>query len=159
MPNVLAVTTDARALHNATAEKLTADALTQLMDAGIDRIYLKIDSTMRGSIPGQIAGALAAWQTKHPAASAVVCPAYPRMGRAVVANQLRVNGQPVEHSPIGRDPVTPVTASDLALLIPDSSHVAAEHISQNSAPVVSVDASSDADLGSIAAAIAAAGLL
>ena len=106
--SVLAVTTDSRALDNATAEKLTADALSRLIAAGVDRIYLKIDSTMRGSVPGQIAGALAVWRTKYPAASAVVCPAYPRMGRTVVANQLLVNGQPVEQSSIGRDPVTPV---------------------------------------------------
>ena len=82
-PSVLAVTTDARALDNAAAEQRTSDALARLLDAGINRIYLKIDSTMRGSVPGQIAGALAVWRETHPNAFAVVCPAYPRMGRTV----------------------------------------------------------------------------
>ena len=58
----------------------TADAVNALMNAGVDRVFLKIDSTMRGSVPGQVAGALAAWRTRHPDARAVVCPAYPRDG-------------------------------------------------------------------------------
>jgi uncharacterized protein YgbK (DUF1537 family) len=154
---LVAVTTDARALDNRTAERLTADALTQLIDAGVDRVYLKIDSTMRGSVPGQIAGALAVWRMKHPGASAVVCPAYPRMGRTVVRNHVLVNGQPVEQSSIGSDPVSPVRMSDLRLLIPGSSQIEAERISQNSAPVVTTDAISDEDLATIAAAIADVG--
>ena len=154
---VFAITTDARALDNASAESLTTDALLQLLDARVDRLYLKIDSTMRGSVPGQISGALEGWRTKYPAASAVVCPAYPRMGRTVVANQVQVHGQPIELSSIGRDPVTPVTASDLAVLIPGSLRVAPERISQRPAPVVTVDATSNDDLAKIASAIAAAG--
>ena len=50
-------------------QELTAGAVAQLMDAGVDRIYLKIDSTMRGSVAGQIDGALAVWRTRHPDAS------------------------------------------------------------------------------------------
>jgi uncharacterized protein YgbK (DUF1537 family) len=155
--NLVAVTSDSRALDNATAEKLTADALAHLMQAGVDRIYLKIDSTMRGSVPGQIAGVLAAWRKKHSNAFAVVCPAYPRMGRTVVGNHLLVNGQPVERSSIGCDPVSPVTMSDLSRLIPGSSQIAPDRIPLNSAPVVTADASSDEDLTTIAAAIADVG--
>ena len=156
-PKVFALTTDARTLDNASAQKLTAEALEQLIEAGVDHLYLKIDSTMRGSIPGQISGALEVWRTKYPAASAVVCPAYPRMGRTVVANQAQVDGGPVELSSIGRDPVTPVSISNLAVLIPGSSQVAPERISQQRAPIVTVDAGSDDDLAKIASAIAAAG--
>jgi uncharacterized protein YgbK (DUF1537 family) len=150
---LVAVTTDSRALDNAAAEQLTADALTQLMILGIDRIYLKIDSTMRGSVPGQIAGALAAWRTKHHDAFAVACPAYPRMGRTVVANHLLVNGRPVEQSAIGNDPVSPVKTGNMSLLIPGSLQTARERISQNTAPVMTADATSDQDLAAIAVAI------
>jgi D-threonate/D-erythronate kinase len=154
---VLAVTTDSRALSNASAEKLTADALCQLMDAGVDRIYLKIDSTMRGSVPGQIAGALAVWRTRYANASAVVCPAYPRMGRTVAANRVLVYGQPVHQSSFGVDPVSPVNTNDLASLIPDSLPAAASHISQALAPIVVTDATSDEDLANIADQIVGAG--
>ena len=143
--SVVAVTTDCRALSNETAEKLTADALTALMNAGADRVFLKIDSTMRGSVPGQVAGALAAWRTRHPDARAVVCPAYPRMGRTVESNRLLVRGEPVEGTAFGRDPVTPVKTSDMAELLPVS-------------PSIRIfDAASDADLMVIAESISSAG--
>jgi uncharacterized protein YgbK (DUF1537 family) len=141
----LAVTTDCRALSNDAAEKLTCDALIALMNAGADRVFLKIDSTMRGSVPGQVAGALTAWRTRHPDARAVVCPAYPAMGRTVQSNLLRVNGDPVEHTAFGRDPVSPVATSDMAVLLPGSPHITI------------ADASTDADLAAIAASISDAG--
>src|SRR6185503_4703551 len=88
---VIAVTTDCRALDDDTAHARTRDALNQLIDAGVDRVFLKIDSTMRGSVRGQISGALEAWRTRYADARAIVCPAYPRMGRTVQAGQLLVN--------------------------------------------------------------------
>ncbi|HUP40005.1 MAG TPA: four-carbon acid sugar kinase family protein [Vicinamibacterales bacterium] len=142
---VVAVTTDSRALTNDVAEQLTADALTALMNAGADRVFLKIDSTMRGSVPGQVAGALGAWRTRHPDARALVCPAYPAMGRTVQSNVLLVNGEPVERTVFGRDPVSPVTTSDMAVLLPRSPHITV------------LDASTDTDLMAIAASITAAG--
>jgi uncharacterized protein YgbK (DUF1537 family) len=142
---VTAVTTDCRALSNEAAEKITADALTSLMNAGIDRVFLKIDSTMRGSVQGQIAGALAAWRTRYPDARAIVCPAYPRMGRTVESNRLLVHGEAVEHTVIGRDPVTPVTTSDMSALLPGSAEIRV------------VDAATDADLTTIAESISAGG--
>jgi D-threonate/D-erythronate kinase len=155
--SVLAITTDCRPLDNSTAEKVTADAVSRLIAADADRIFLKVDSTMRGSVPGQIAGALAAWQMKYPTASAVVCPAYPRMGRTVVANQLLVNGQPVDQSSIGRDPVTPVRTSDLAVLLPGSLNLRVQHLEHRAGAIVTVDAPSEAELGTIASAIASLG--
>ena len=143
--SVVAVTTDSRALTNNAAEHATADALTALMNAGADRVFLKIDSTMRGSVPGQVAGALAAWRTRHPDARALVCPAYPAMGRTVQSNVLLVNGEPVERTAFGRDPVSPVTTSDMAVLLASSPHI------------IVVDASTDTDLMAIAASITEAG--
>ena len=165
---VIAVTTDCRALDHATAEQLTATAVAQLVEAGIDRIYLKIDSTLRGSVPGQIAGALSVWRKKYPDATAVVCPAYPRMGRTVEDNRLLVDGRPVEQSAIGRDPVTPVTTSDLAALIPGSQCLdgpakAGPHragyalLGTHSASILTVDAGTDDQLAAIASTVAAAG--
>jgi D-threonate/D-erythronate kinase len=156
-PKVFALTTDARALDNASAEKVTADAVRQLMNVGVDHIYLKIDSTMRGSVSGQIAGAISAWRSQHANAFAVVCPAYPRMGRTVVANHVLVSGQPVQHSAIGRDPVTPVTTSDLARLLPSSARARAEDLAHVSSSIVTVDAESTGDLANLASAIIAAG--
>jgi uncharacterized protein YgbK (DUF1537 family) len=142
---VIAVTTDSRAVADEVAERRTAEALPSLMRAGIDRVFLKIDSTMRGSVKGQVAGALSAWRTRHPDARAIVCPAYPRMGRTVEANRLLVHGQPVEHTAFGRDPVTPVHTSDMTKLVPASPHISV------------ADAATDSALLEIAASISAAG--
>jgi uncharacterized protein YgbK (DUF1537 family) len=142
---VVGVTTDSRALSNEAAEKLTADAMSALMSAGADVVFLKIDSTLRGSVQGQVAGVLKAWRTRHPDARAVVCPAYPAMGRTVVSNRLLVHGEPVDRTAFGRDPVSPVTTSDMAALLPGSPSISV------------VDASTDADLMAIAASISAAG--
>jgi uncharacterized protein YgbK (DUF1537 family) len=136
--SIIAVTTDCRALPNAAAEKSTGDALTSLMKLGVDHVFLKIDSTMRGSVPGQVAGALAAWRARYPEARAVVCPAYPKMGRTVESNRLLVHKEPVERTPIGNDPVTPVKTSDMAILLPPSSAIDTR------------DAATDADLMAIA---------
>jgi uncharacterized protein YgbK (DUF1537 family) len=143
--SVIAVTTDSRALANAVAEQRTSDVLLALMDAGADRVFLKIDSTMRGSVPGQVAGALAAWRTRHPDARAVVCPAYPAMRRTVESNRLLVNGEPVERTAFGRDPVSPVATSDMSVLLPASPHISVR------------DAATEADLTAIAESISASG--
>ncbi len=143
--SVIAVTTDCRALDDDTAHARTRDALSQLIEAGIDRVFLKIDSTMRGSVRGQISGALEAWRTRYADARAIVCPAYPRMGRTVQASQLLVHGEPVELTAIGRDPVTPVKTSIMSALIPVSPSITL------------ADAATDEDLVALAGAIAAAG--
>ncbi len=143
--SVIAVTTDCRALDDDTAHARTRDALNQLIEAGVDRVFLKIDSTMRGSVRGQIAGALEAWRTRYADARAIVCPAYPRMGRTVQANQLLVHGEPVELTAIGRDPVTPVKTSIMSALIPVTPSIAL------------ADAATDDDLVALADTIDAAG--
>jgi uncharacterized protein YgbK (DUF1537 family) len=153
----LAITTDARAADDTTAAELTAQAMAQLMRAGVERIFLKIDSTMRGSVPGQIAGALTAWQTRYPAARAIVCSAYPQMGRTVSSNRLHVDGTPVEHTAIGRDPVTPVGTSDMASLIPGSRYSSVEEVARSSQLIATVDARTDDDLARLASAIDAGG--
>ncbi|MFC4244986.1 four-carbon acid sugar kinase family protein [Gryllotalpicola reticulitermitis] len=86
----VAMTTDVRPLSETDASTRTAAAVTELIRAGAERLYLKIDSTLRGSVRGQISGALAAWTTVEPGAFAVVCPAYPAMGRTVVNGELFV---------------------------------------------------------------------
>jgi uncharacterized protein YgbK (DUF1537 family) len=142
---VFALTTDSRALPDGAAEQRTFEALGLLIQIGIDRVFLKIDSTMRGSVAGQIRGALAAWRTRYEDAHAIVCPAYPRMGRTVESGQLLVHGEPVDRMAIGRDPVSPVKTSDMRQLSP-------------AAPSISIaDAAGDEALHDLARTIVEAG--
>lgn len=153
---VYAVSTDCRP-HPAQAAARTATAIGAARAQGVARLYLKIDSTMRGSVQEQIAGALSAW---HDGAVAVICPAYPAMGRTIEQGRLLVNGIPVNDTPSGRDPVCPVATADMGALLPQAlllpcaeAQTLADNIRTSGAAQVVVDAKSDADLAHIARAI------
>ncbi len=159
---LLAVTTDSRGLADDEARDATIQAVEAVQRLGATRLFLKIDSTMRGSVRGQVAGALQAWRRRWPDAVAVVCPAYPSMGRTVAAGVLLVDGVPVAESGLRDDPVTPALTSELGELLPGSVPLSrfgagsAEALAHGSprAGVLTADAQTDADLQELAEAIA-----
>ncbi|NJQ15010.1 four-carbon acid sugar kinase family protein [Streptomyces bohaiensis] len=155
-----AVSTDSRALDHRDAAAATRAAVAAEQPAPGDHLYLKTDSTLRGSVPAQIAGALAAAPDD---AVVVLAPAYPAMGRTVHDGRLLVHGESVTLSPAGRDPVTPVTSDLLTELVPGAVPVpvaptaaawarAIEAASRHGA-VVAADAGTDAELARLAEAI------
>ncbi len=162
--NVYAVSTDTRA-NLAQAAEITAKTVQGAMKNGVNRLYLKIDSTMRGSVSGQIGGAVQAWQSQYDNAVAVICPAYPVMGRTIENGRLLVNGVPVQDTPSGKDAICPVLTEIMTELLPgsvslpcnDNPQALAEAITASGASQVIVDAKSEADLDQIAAAIALIG--
>jgi D-threonate/D-erythronate kinase len=117
-PAVIALTTGARATSADEAADRTAAAVRHLLGRGVDRLFLKIDSTVRGSVPGQIRGALSAWNAGTLPAVAVICPAFPQLGRTVVGGTVLVDGVPLARTAAADDPVTPVTESRLDVLLP-----------------------------------------
>lgn len=161
--SVVAVVTDARAQAVDTARAATASAVVGLRESGVRRLFLKIDSTLRGSVIGQVNGALDGWSQEHPDAIAVVCSAYPAMGRTIENGHILVDGEGVHTTAIGRDPVTPVITSELAELLPGSVGIrlssadAAENAARletAGSRIVTVDAITDEDLARLAEAIA-----
>ena len=159
---VFAVSTDSRAQSD--AHSRTAQAAQAALQQGIARLYLKIDSTMRGSVRAQIAGALHTWQTRHPHAVAIICPAYPAMGRTIEHGQLLVHGIPVPETPSGQDAICPVSSADMHTLLPEAivlpcaeASALAEHIRSSGARQIVIDAQSETDLQQIAQAIALLG--
>ena len=156
-PTVLAVSTGARPLPDDEAAARTADAVDAVVAAGAERLYLKVDSTVRGSVAGQVAGALAAWSRHHPQARAVVCPAFPDHRRTVVDGEVRVAGAPVALSPAAVDPVTPRTDGDLTRLLPGAIRHALGDLDGPPGSRLVVDAHDDADLDRLARLIDAAG--
>ena len=166
--SVVAIVTDARAATPDEARASSRAAVARAVADGDDRLFLKIDSTMRGTVHEQVEGALAAWSSRESDAVAVVCPAYPAMGRTVEGGLLLVDGVGVETTPVGRDPVTPVTTGALSDLLPGSAHVDAAADSADlalriaaaaagGARVVTVDAVTTADLRFVAEALALLG--
>ncbi|MGI3779916.1 MAG: four-carbon acid sugar kinase family protein [Janthinobacterium lividum] len=159
-PTVLAVTTGSRALPDDEAAARTAQAVAAVVAAGAERLYLKIDSTVRGSVAGQVDGALAAWSVVHPDARAVICPAFPAHLRTVVDGQALVAGVPLGASAAAHDPVTPRTSGDLAQVFPGTFRRPAADPVDVSGPPGSrllVDAHGDPDLDQLARGLDAAG--
>ncbi len=152
---------DTRALADEHAVSRTANAVDELLGDPGARLYLKIDSTMRGSVAAQITGALHSWSRKHSDPVAVICPAYPQMERIISQGRMLVAGVPLHESPAGSDPVTPVHTSDMERLVPGSVTIslrddgvgAAERIRRAGSDRVIVDATDDDDLALLAAAI------
>lgn len=163
---VVAINTDSRALEPAAA----ADAIRTALDkAAVDEgaaVYLKVDSTLRGPVRAMTDSLLKATvATRGGEVVAVVCPAFPAVGRTLVDGTLLVHGVPVAQTAVGRDPVTPVRESHLPTLLDaplvqlepeaDDSELAAAL--RGHGPVVVVDARDEADLDRIARAVLALG--
>jgi uncharacterized protein YgbK (DUF1537 family) len=85
---VLAVDLDVRERSNAEASGAVAHAIRQL-DARDARVFVKIDSTLRGPIAGLVEGALAASGKSR----AIVAPAFPEQGRHILNGRLVLDGQ------------------------------------------------------------------
>jgi uncharacterized protein YgbK (DUF1537 family) len=160
-PSLLAVVTGVRGALDDEAAAGTAGAVEDLLARGCDRLYVKVDSTMRGSVAGQLRGAFAAWVKRHRGTILVLCPAYPDEGRAVVRGTVLVDGSPVDRTSAASDAITPVVESRLDRLVPGATQVlpaalastAGNGVSSDAARIVFVDASTDADLDDIAAAL------
>lgn len=155
---VLAVTTNSRALNAADAAGVIRQNVQQLRAAGVSRLYKKVDSTLRGAFKAEIDAAREAW---GPDTVAVICPAFPATGRTVEQGILYVNGKPVTETSAATDPVTPVTESHIPTLLAcahvaardgDTPETLAARIAQAGNTVV-VDAATDADLERLARAI------
>lgn len=155
---VVALSTDSRALPVDAAARAVAERTAAVRAAGARHLYKKVDSTVRGPLRAEIDAARTAWSSR---ALMVVCPALPAAGRTVRDGTLLVDGVPVAQTGIGDDPVTPVRESHVPTLL-GAAHVrlpggaperdAAEIAAAG--PVVVVDAETDADLRRLAAAVA-----
>lgn len=158
----LALVSNTRCLDKEGAAEETSKTIRKLLDANVSHLYLKIDSTMRGSVAGQIDGALESWSLSYPGSIAIVCPSYPRMGRVVRGGNVYVNGVPVERSAAGSDPVTPVRTSRMTRFVPRAVQVEGDQGAKmlarqvlEAAPgggIVSVNAENEDDLRRVAEA-------
>ena len=135
------------------------------------RYFKKIDSTLRGHVGLEIDALMRAVGVGQ----ALVCPAFPAQGRAVVERLLLVNGVAVAETPLARDPQFPALASSsvvdvlrpridraLAWLPLDQVRLGAaslaRHIGRLAGTVVVADAETDADLDTLAEAALGSGM-
>ncbi|MGH2458161.1 MAG: four-carbon acid sugar kinase family protein [Chloroflexota bacterium] len=111
--DVLVFDSDSRARTPAEARERVLQATRKLRAAGTRRFYKKIDSTARGNLGIEIEAMLEALEL----AAALICPAFPDLGRTVRQGDVHVQGIPLDRSEFARDPLWPATTSSLAEIL------------------------------------------
>jgi uncharacterized protein YgbK (DUF1537 family) len=161
--DAVVVTTDSRAESASEAYRRVKATGERFRDYFI---YKKVDSTLRGNVAAELQALLDVTAAPH----AVMCPAFPAIKRTVVNGILLVDGVPVHQTSFSRDPVSPVTRSDIIELLRAGSGIGAvnlklddvergpvhlaERIRESASRVVVVDAVEDRHLRCIADALA-----
>jgi uncharacterized protein YgbK (DUF1537 family) len=112
-PAVVAIDTDSRGAHPAEARARARAAVVRLIAAGAPGLlFKKLDSTLRGHLSAEIAGALEGTGL----GATLLTPAFPSQRRSVLDGELRIDGLPAGDTAIGRDPAFPGTGSSVAAI-------------------------------------------
>ncbi len=96
---VISANIESRSLSPATAAKAHQDALERLWVPGT-LLYKKIDSTIRGQLAAELAASVAFLKAKKAGTFAIISPAFPGTGRTTEGGAVRVQGAPLESTPI-----------------------------------------------------------
>ena len=83
--DVIALTTESRRALPTIAAARTRAAVERLRDAGAERLYVKVDSTLRGAPGGIVEAAAMAFGVPY----VLVTPAFPEQGRTVLGGWVR----------------------------------------------------------------------
>jgi uncharacterized protein YgbK (DUF1537 family) len=102
--DVLVIDTETRHVSSEEAAARVRQAALASPGDGLDLIYKKTDSTLRGNVSAE----LAALADVYPERGIVYGPAYPAMGRTVADGHLLVHGTPVHETEFARDPLNPI---------------------------------------------------
>ena len=104
------VDTETRALPAAQAARAVRQVASVMSGRLAGRtVFKKIDSTCRGPIAAELDALVAGMGAR----AALVCPAFPALGRTIVDGRLSVHGVPAHESAVGQDPDYPGATSSL----------------------------------------------
>ena len=109
---VLAVSTSSRHLAPAAARAVVEAAARRLLAWTPRLVFKKVDSTLRGPVPDEVAAAMEVFGRR----SALVCPAFPAAGRVVRDGEVFVYGEPLRETEYAHDLRTPAPAESLEAL-------------------------------------------
>lgn len=130
--DVLVVDTESRTLDPGTAAASVRDAVGE---ASAERVYKKVDSTLRGNLAAEIDAALDA----SAAPIALVAPAFPTGGRVTVDGRHLVDETPVSEAPAVQERENPPQEADVTKLLSNADHpvvhVAAETVERGTEAV------------------------
>ena len=110
---MLAVSTSTRHLAPAAARAVVTTAGRRLRAWSPRLVFKKIDSTLRGPIPDEVAAVMEVFGRR----AALVCPAFPAAGRVVRDGEVFVHGEPLAATEYARDLRTPSPTESMAALL------------------------------------------
>ncbi|MBQ6451517.1 MAG: four-carbon acid sugar kinase family protein [Solobacterium sp.] len=145
--DVLVVDTETRHIPAEDAYRIVYDLVKGALAAGINRIYKKTDSGLRGNVGAELTAVLDATGEKRLA----FVPAWPKMNRTTKNGIHYVNGVPLAESIFASDVIDPVTESSIDKLIHLQSdmEVTLHKDGQNEQGIVVYDCTSDEELTKI----------
>ncbi len=103
-PSVLSINADTRHLDARHAYERVHALVRKACETGVELLFKKTDSALRGNIGAELAASLDA----SGAPRIHFIPALPEMGRTTVDGVHLIDGVPVSESPFGTDPFNPV---------------------------------------------------
>lgn len=146
------------------AYRRVAELARLLRRAGVDHVYKKTDSTLRGNIAAEFQALVDTFADRP----LLYVPAYPQMGRTVRSGELFVYGRPLAETDFARDELNPATEGNITALLATGCRAPVRLVTDlaqleevlRQAPVGSVvvcDGQVPADLEKAAQALAASG--
>jgi uncharacterized protein YgbK (DUF1537 family) len=166
--DVIVVNTDSRWSRPDAAYSRATTAAESLKAAGVQHVYKKVDSTLRGNIGTEIDAVMDVYDRKV----AFVAPAFPANGRITVNGRQLLRDKPLSETEMAADLLSPVTESHVPTLLASQSrrcigHVSIDTVSMGASAlrdafdsmvslgkeIIVVDAVTDEDLCNISQAI------
>lgn len=155
--DVLVVDTESRHVSAPVAYERVCAVASEATCMGVDGIYKKCDSGLRGNIGAELSALLDVSAARR----LDFVPAYPALGRTTVGGVHFVDGIPLAQSVFASDPLEAMTRSSVADIIHEKSDVhvsAAAGATGATEGVVVHDCASDVELAQIGAKLASRGI-
>ena len=111
--DVIVTSTSSRHMSPGAAEDISFRFSHKLLEAGAVQIYKKIDSVMRGNVGAELEGVMRACGCNL----ALVCPAYPQMGRTLINGVLHINECSLDNSETKQDLLNGPESADAIKII------------------------------------------
>ena len=146
---VISIDTESRFDPPETAAAKVKKAVETVKGLGVEYIYKKVDSAMRGNIGKELEAVYESTRISF----LPFIPAYPANNRTTVKGKQYVDGVPVNQSKLGKDPFSPVRSADIGQIIHEQSDTAVCTSSgreENLTGICIYDASSDEEMEWIA---------
>lgn len=93
----------------------TSQVATLARDSGVQLLYKKTDSTLRGNIGAEFRALADIFRDQR----ITYVPAYPDLGRTVSNGQLYIHGKPVHETDFANDPWSPVRTCEISSILGD----------------------------------------